>query len=102
MAKIAKQIQEKIEAAAFRRLISHLQKHTEIQNIDLMINGRFCRNCFSKWIVEEAQAMSEDISLEDARNFVYGMPYDEWKAKHQKESTPEQQAAYNAMNQNKH
>ena len=72
-----------IEAAVFRRLVSHLQNHPEVQNIDLMILADFCRNCLSKWYEQEAE--ERKITLQDgqARTLVYGMPYAEWKAKHQ-------------------
>ncbi len=85
-----------LEAAAFRRLVKHLQTHPEIQNINLMIYGDFCRNCLSKWMAEEAG--QRDIAIEDdwAREYVYGMPYAKWKAQHQLEATPEQLAAFKA------
>jgi hypothetical protein len=84
----------KIEAAAFGRLISHLQKHTEVQNIDLMILAGFCRNCLAKWLVAESEQQGVTLDYEDAREQVYGMPYSEWKDKHQLKATPEQLAAY--------
>ena len=74
-----------IEAAAFRRLVAHFRERTEVQNIDLMELAGFCRNCLSKWYRAEAEALGEEISYEDAREIVYGMPYEEWKAKHQTE-----------------
>jgi hypothetical protein len=73
-----------IEAAAFRRLVEHLQSRTDVQNIDLMNLAGFCRNCLSKWFVAAAADRGETIELEQARELVYGMPYDEWKAKFQK------------------
>jgi len=73
-----------LEAAAFRRLVSHLQKNTEVQNIDLMILAGFCRNCLSKWYREEAEKKGIQVSDPDARKHVYGMPYSEWKEKYQK------------------
>lgn len=86
--------QTEIEAAAFRRLTAHLQKNSDVQNIDLMILAGFCRNCLSKWLV--ASATEQDVSLdyEQAREQVYGMPYSEWKEKYQQKATPEQLAAY--------
>ena len=75
---------EKIEAATFRRLINHLQKNTNLQNIDLMNLAGFCRNCLSKWMVEEASKKSLHLDYEEVRNEVYGMNYDEWKKKYQK------------------
>ncbi len=74
----------KIESAALRRLINHLQKNTELQNIDLMNLAGFCRNCISKWIVEEAEKMDISLEYEDVRKDVYGMDYKLWKAKFQK------------------
>ncbi len=83
-----------LEAAAFRRLISHLQKHTEVQNIDLMIQAGFCRNCLAKWMAASAVEQGVTLDYEDAREQVYGMPYKEWKEKFQVEATAEQLAAY--------
>jgi len=74
-----------IEAAAFRRLVQHLRERTEVQNLDLMELAGFCRNCLSKWYRAEAETRGEDISYEDAREIVYGMPYESWKAKYQTE-----------------
>jgi hypothetical protein len=71
------------EAAAFRRLVSHLQERTDVQNIDLMNLAGFCRNCLSKWYAEAASESGVELSKDDARELVYGMPYDEWKAKYQ-------------------
>ena len=72
-----------IEAAAFRRLVAHLQQRTDVQNIDLMELAGFCRNCLSKWYVEAATQAGESISKEAARELVYGMPYEEWKSRFQ-------------------
>lgn len=83
-----------VEAAAFRRLLKHLQDHPEVQNIDLMILADFCRNCLSKWYRAEAAERGVEISDDAAREAVYGMPYSTWKAEHQKPATPEQLAAY--------
>jgi hypothetical protein len=88
--------QTELEAAAFRRLVSHLQTHTEVQNIDLMITADFCRNCLSKWLAAAAQEQALELNYEQAREMVYGMPYGEWKDKFQTEATPEQLAAYAA------
>lgn len=85
-----------LEAAAFRTLVSHLQTHTEIQNIDLMIAGDFCRNCLAKWYASAAQENGIELDYEQARELVYGMPYNEWKEKFQMQATPEQLAAYDA------
>ena len=72
-----------IEAATFRRLVEHLQGRPEVQNIDLMNLAGFCRNCLSKWYRAAAEERGEAVDLEAARELVYGMPYDEWKAQHQ-------------------
>lgn len=83
-----------LEAATFRRLRDHLRSRTDIQNIDLMILASFCRNCLSKWYRAAAEEKGIEMSYEDAREIVYGMPYGEWKSQYQTEATPEQQAAY--------
>ena len=85
-----------IEAAAFRRLLEHLRSHPEVQNMDLMILADFCRNCLSKWYLAAAEERGVEIDYSTARDLVYGMPYNEWKDKHQTEATPEQMAAYEA------
>jgi uncharacterized protein len=82
-----------LEAAAFRRLIHHLQMHTDVQNIDLMILADFCRNCLAKWYAAAAQDRDIEMDYEQAREVIYGMPYKEWQAKYQGEATPEQLAA---------
>jgi len=82
------------EAAAFRHLVEHLRERTDVQNIDLMNLGGFCRNCLSKWYRAALEERGEEISYDEAREQVYGMPYDQWKAKHQSEATPDQQAAF--------
>ncbi len=89
-------IQTELEAAAFRRLLAHLQQHTEVQNIDLMIHGDFCRNCLAKWYAAEAHNRGVSVDYEQAREVVYGMPYSEWKTLYQQEASPEQLAAYQA------
>ena len=93
-----KQTQTELEAAAFRRLVNHLQKRTDVQNIDLMNLSGFCRNCLSKWYRAAAEEKGIDLDYEAVREHVYGMPYTEWKAKHQTEATPEQAASYAARN----
>ncbi len=85
---------EALEAAAFRRLLDHLRARTDVQNIDMMNLTGFCRNCLSRWYQEEAEARGLSMDRETAREIVYGMPYDEWKARHQHEATPDQQAAF--------
>ncbi|WP_263145236.1 DUF1244 domain-containing protein [Pseudomonas sp. RIT-PI-AD] len=83
-----------LEAAAFRRLVQHLRERTDVQNIDLMNLAGFCRNCLSKWYKAAADEQGLALDMEQAREIVYGMPYAEWKARHQAEATPEQQAAF--------
>ncbi len=85
-----------IEAATYRRLVEHFRTHTEVQNIDLMNLANFCRNCLSKWYRSAAEERGHELSYEDAREIVYGIPYSEWKDKHQVEATAEQKAAYQA------
>ena len=92
--------QTEIEAAAFRRLLKHLDNNKDAQNIDLMILAGFCRNCLAKWYREEAEQKGETLDYDAAREHVYGMPYSEWKQKHQKKATPEQLAAFEARQQN--
>ena len=82
-----------LEAAVFRRLVDHLRARTDVQNIDLMNLAGFCRNCLSNWMKEEADAKGIAVSKDESREAVYGMPYEEWKAKHQGTATPEQLAA---------
>lgn len=88
--------QTELEAAAFRRLLKHLDEHKEVQNIDLMILADFCRNCLSKWLVAAAGERDVELDYEAAREWVYGMPYAEWKEKHQPPATPAQLAAFEA------
>ncbi|MBM3570103.1 MAG: DUF1244 domain-containing protein [Alphaproteobacteria bacterium] len=83
-----------LEAAAFRTLVAHLRKRTDVQNIDLMNLAGFCRNCLSKWYRAEAESRGLALSDEAAREIVYGMPYAEWKRRHQTETTPEKLAAH--------
>jgi hypothetical protein len=93
------QTQTELEAAAFRTLVAHLQKRTDVQNIDLMNLAGFCRNCLSKYYVAGAAAKDIELEYEDARERVYGMPYGEWKSKHQSAATPEQVAQYKATHE---
>jgi len=83
-----------LEAAVFRRLVDHLRNRTDVQNIDMMITAGFCRNCLGDWYREAASAKGINIGKDDARERVYGMPQSEWKAKYQKDATPEQQVAF--------
>jgi uncharacterized protein len=83
-----------LEAAAFRTLVEHFRSHPEVQNIDLMNLAGFCRNCLSKWYRAAAEERGLEMSYDEAREIVYGMPYDEWKAKHRTEASPEQQKTF--------
>jgi uncharacterized protein len=83
-----------IEAAAFRRLVQHMRERTDVQNIDLMNLAGFCRNCLSNWMKDAADQKGIPLSKDQAREAVYGMPYEEWRAKYQKEATPGQKEAF--------
>lgn len=85
-----------LEAAAFRRLVEHLASRTDVQNIDMMNLAGFCRNCLSNWYLAAAQERGLPVTKDDSRQAVYGMPYEDWKAKFQTEATPEQKAAFKA------
>lgn len=94
MVEIDKQTQTRLEAAVLRKLLAHLEKRNDVQNIDLMNLAGFCRNCLSRWYTEAAAEHGIVISKDAARERIYGMPYGEWKQKYQKETSPEQQAAF--------
>ena len=83
-----------LEAAVFRRLVSHLRNRTDVQNIDMMNLAGFCRNCLSNWYKDAADERGLDLDKEAAREIVYGMPYSQWKAEYQREASAEQQAAF--------
>jgi uncharacterized protein len=83
MSKIEDQTQIELEAATFRRLVQHLRGREDVQNLDLMNLAGFCRNCLSNWYEDAAREKGLEITREEARHHIYGMPYDEWKAKHQ-------------------
>lgn len=85
-----------LEAAAFRRLVDHLRGRPDVQNIDLMTMAGFCRNCLSNWLKDAAAERGVPLGKEESREAVYGMPYEEFKARHQAEATPEQKAAFEA------
>jgi hypothetical protein len=85
-----------LEAAAFRRLIAHLRERSDVQNIDLMILAGFCRNCLANWVQEAADAAGTPMDKGTARELVYGEPFEQWKARHQQDATPEQLAAFAA------
>ena len=93
MKQLDERTRTELEAAAFRTLVEHFRAHPEVQNIDLMNLAGFCRNCLSKWYRAAAQERGIELSDPEAREVVYGMPYEEWKAKYQTEATAEQQAA---------
>ena len=94
MTQIDENRQRDFEAAAFRRLLQHLRERTDVQNIDLMNLAGFCRNCLAKWYKAAADERGIALELEAARERVYGMPYGEWKARHQREASAEQLAAF--------
>src|SRR5579863_692698 len=91
--KIDDKTRTELEAAAFRTLVAHLRERTDVQNIDLMNLAGFCRNCLSRWYREAAEQRGMALTDPAAREIVYGMPYDEWRKKYQKEATAEQKAA---------
>jgi len=90
MAELDKQTQTELEADVLRTLIGHLDKRSDVQNIDLMNLAGFCRNCLSKWYVAAAREKGLEVSMDEARQHIYGMSYDEWKEKYQKDATPGQ------------
>lgn len=96
-----KHIQTELEAAAFRQLVSHLQQHTEVQNIELMVLADFCRNCLAKWLVAAAKERDVALDYKQAREMVYGMPYEDWKNQFQSDATEEQLAAFQRRQQAK-
>jgi hypothetical protein len=83
-----------LEAAVYRRLVDHLRRRTDVQNIDLMNLAGFCRNCLSNWMKEAADAQGIPMTKDQSREIVYGEPFEQWKAKHQKEASAEQKAAF--------
>jgi hypothetical protein len=91
-----------LEAATFRRLLQHLDERKDVQNIDLMNLAGFCRNCLAKWFRAEAEVRHVPLSDPEARQIVYGMPYEEWKARYQKEANPAQQATFKASPKHEH
>lgn len=97
---IDEKTQTELEAAAFRRLVSHLRERTDVQNIDLMNLSGFCRNCLSKWYLTAAEERGLALDYDGARETVYGMPYSEWKSKHQTEATAEQKVAFEVSHKN--
>jgi hypothetical protein len=94
MTELSKEQQTELEAAAFRRLVSHLRERTDVQNIDLMNMAGFCRNCLSNWYKDAADKAGLALTKDASREIVYGMPYEDWKNLHQAESTGAQKAAF--------
>ena len=88
-----------LEAAVFRRLVEHLRSRTDVQNIDLMNLAGFCRNCLSNWMKDAADAKGVAMTKDESRAAVYGMPFEEWKAKYQRDATTEQKAAFEKASQ---
>jgi len=88
-----------LEAAVYRRLVEHLRSRTDVQNIDLMNLAGFCRNCLSNWMQDAAAERGVPMTKEQSREMVYGMPYDEWRAKYQKEASAGQKAAFEKASQ---
>jgi uncharacterized protein len=91
-----------LEAAAFRRLVQHLRTRTEVQNIDLMNLAGFCRNCLSNWMEDAARQGGFNMTRDEAREHVYGMPYGEWKEKHQTEASAAQKRDFDTSGKHKH
>jgi hypothetical protein len=91
------QTQIELEAAAFRTLLGHFRKRTDVQNIDLMNLSGFCRNCLSKWYLAAAKDRGIEMDYAEAQEFIYGMPYSQWKARYQKEASAEQIEKFNAI-----
>jgi len=87
-----------IKARVLDRLIEHFDNHKEVQNIDLMILAKFCRNCLSKWTVQEGEKLGVNVDINEARKMIYKMDYAEWKEKHQLEATAEQLEQFNQSN----
>jgi hypothetical protein len=94
MSEIDPKTQTELEAAVFRRLVEHLRKRTDVQNIDLMNLAGFCRNCLSNWLKDAADEKGVAMSKDESREAVYGMSYDEWKSRHQNEANADQKAAF--------
>ncbi|MEX0591340.1 MAG: DUF1244 domain-containing protein [Xanthobacteraceae bacterium] len=91
-----------LEAAVYRRLVEHLRSHTDVQNIDLMNLAGFCRNCLSNWMKDAADAKGLPMTKDESREIVYGMPYDEWRRRHQKEAGADQKSAFGKARPDSH
>ena len=96
MADIDPATQTELEAAVFRRLVSHLRNRADVQNIDLMNLAGFCRNCLANWYRDAAVEAGGAMTKDEAREIVYGMPYEEWRGRHQGEASPEALGAFEA------
>ncbi|TYR34617.1 DUF1244 domain-containing protein [Mesorhizobium microcysteis] len=94
MTELSEDQKRDFEAAAFRRLVQHLRERTDVQNIDMMNLAGFCRNCLSNWYRDAANETGVAMDKEQSREIIYGMPYDEWRAKHQTEAPADKQAAF--------
>ena len=94
MSELTRQQQTEFEAAAFRRLVKHLRERSDVQNIDLMNLAGFCRNCLSNWYLDAATEAGAGLSKAQSREIVYGMPYEEWRARHQAEASDAQKASF--------
>lgn len=94
MSELDQKTRTELEAAAFRRLVSHLRERTDVQNIDLMNLSGFCRNCLSRWYMEAANEEGIEMDKDASREIIYGMPFAEWRDKYQTEATEEQKAAF--------
>lgn len=97
MRKIDPKTEQELEAAVFQRLVKHLRSNPDVQNIDMMNLAGFCRNCLSNWYKDAAEEKGIDLSKEESREIVYGMPYDEYKAKHLKEASAEKLARFDEV-----
>ena len=100
MTDLTKDQQTEFEAAAFRRLVRHLRERSDVQNIDLMNLAGFCRNCLSNWYREAANEAGVPLDKDASREIVYGMPYEDWKARHQKEASGDQKKAFDKAHPN--
>jgi len=96
MTELSKEQQRDFEAAAFRTLVAHLKKRTDVQNIDLMNLAGFCRNCLSNWYREAAETAGIALTKDESREIIYGMPYDEWRVKHQTHAGDAKKAVFQA------
>lgn len=101
MSELTQEQQTELEAAAFRRLVSHLRNRTDVQNIDLMNLAGFCRNCLSNWYREAAEDAGLPVSKDQSREMVYGMPYEDWKARYQADASDAQKAAFESSSPHK-